>query len=237
MVPEGLWAALGLASVAGLSVPLGALVARRGMFPRWLDEEARHTVVAFGGGALFAAVALVLVPEGAAELPPWAAVLAFLAGGGLFYLADKALARAGGHVSQFIAMLLDYLPEAMALGALITDRPEVAVLMAGLIMLQNLPEAFNAYREMDQPGQTRRTVFLLFVLAVPMGTVSALVGHVYLSDARGILGLILLFAAGGIVYLLFEDVAPQVPLEHSRRPPLGAVAGFALGLAGYLATL
>ena len=29
----------------------------------WLEQEVRHGVIAFGGGALLAAVALVLVPE------------------------------------------------------------------------------------------------------------------------------------------------------------------------------
>lgn len=42
----------------------------------------------------------------------------------------------------------------------------------------------------------------------------------------------MLFAAGGILYLTFQDIAPQVPLARHRGPPLGAMAGFALGLAG-----
>ncbi len=234
---EPLPGALLLATLAGLSVPVGAWLGRReSLFPGWLTEEFRHTVIAFGGGALFAAVALVLIPEGAADLPGWAAFAAFVAGGVAFFAVDRALARRGGHGSQFMAMLLDYLPEAMALGALMAEASSVAILMAVLITLQNLPESFNAYREMEAPGQTRGTILWLFVLAVPLGTASALVGHLYLTEMKALLGGILLFAAGGIVYLVFEDVAPQVRLEKSHRPPLGAVAGFALGLAGFLAT-
>ncbi len=44
----------------------------------------------------------------------------------------------------------------------------------------------------------------------------------------------MMFAGGGILYLLFEDVAPQMPLERHWAPPLGAVAGCGLGLAGHL---
>ena len=229
-------AALGLALLAGLSVPAGAYLGRRqSLYPGWLTDEFRHAVIAFGGGALFAAVALVLIPEGAKHLPGWASLAAFVAGGGVFCFLDQALARRGGHGAQFMAMLLDFLPEAMALGALIAEDWALAVLMAGLILLQNLPEAFNAYREMDAPGQTRRTVIWLFILAVPMGVIAALIGQVVLTEMKGALGLILLFAAGGIVYLVFEDVAPQARLDRSHLPPLGAVAGFALGLAGHLA--
>jgi ZIP family zinc transporter len=42
----------------------------------------------------------------------------------------------------------------------------------------------------------------------------------------------MLFAAGGILYLVFQDIAPQVKLERHWSPPLGAVIGFALGLLG-----
>ncbi len=43
-----------------------------------------------------------------------------------------------------------------------------------------------------------------------------------------------MFSAGGILYLMFEDIAPEVPLANTYLPPLGAVLGFALGLAGDL---
>jgi ZIP family zinc transporter len=46
----------------------------------------------------------------------------------------------------------------------------------------------------------------------------------------------MLFAAGGILYLTFQDIAPQVVLKNSRLPALGAIAGFALGLIGYMMT-
>ena len=41
-----------------------------------------------------------------------------------------------------------------------------------------------------------------------------------------------MFAAGGILYLTFQDIAPQARLEHHWAPPLGAVLGFALALVG-----
>ena len=44
----------------------------------------------------------------------------------------------------------------------------------------------------------------------------------------------MLLSAGGILYLIFEDIAPQAPLERAWAPPLGAVAGFTLGLVGHL---
>lgn len=51
-----------LTAVAGLAMPVGAwLAAIERLKPRWLENEFRHGVIAFGGGALLSAVALVLV--------------------------------------------------------------------------------------------------------------------------------------------------------------------------------
>lgn len=234
-VLAGLW----LATLAGLSIPLGAAAARiEGFLPRWLETELQYTVMAFGGGALFSAVALVLVPEAVARVGPGALLACFLAGGATFFLIDRALAARGGQAAQFLAMILDYLPEAMALGALVTVEPGVAVLMAGLIALQNLPEGFGAWREMARGShQPPRRLFLLFVAMVPLGPAAAAMGLFVLADVPAVLGAIMAVAAGGILYLLFQDVAPAAHLERAYAPALGAVAGFGLGLAGHLATL
>jgi ZIP family zinc transporter len=223
-----------LATLAGASIPLGAWAARfETLLPGWLTEEFRHTVIAFGGGALFSAVALVLVPEGSARLTPPVTLACFAAGGVVFGFVDFLLARSGGKDSQFLAMMLDYLPEAMALGAMLAGDPQTALLLAGLIALQNLPESFNAWREMTRSAVPPR-LFLVFLLMVPLGPIAAILGLVVLAETPGALGMIMVFSAGGILYLIFEDVAPQVPLEQKWGPPLGAVAGFLLGLAGHL---
>ena len=44
----------------------------------------------------------------------------------------------------------------------------------------------------------------------------------------------MLLAAGGILYLTFQDIAPQARLARHWSPPLGAVLGFALALVGEL---
>jgi zinc transporter ZupT len=95
-------------------------------------------VIAVGGGALLSAVALVLLPEAADRLAALPLLTAFVAGGVVFFLLDRALSRQGTHAAQFLAMMLDYLPEAMALGAVVTVRPDLAILTAGIIALQNL---------------------------------------------------------------------------------------------------
>lgn len=236
-MPDTLIQALLLASIAGLAIPAGAALAMiERLLPRWHEDELRHGIVAFGAGALLSAVALVLIPEGSAKLPAWGALGAFVLGGCAFFAVDAALARRGGRAAQFLAMMLDYLPEAMALGAVLADRADTALLLALMIGLQNLPEGFNAYREMAAPQTARRWRLLgLFVLMVPLGPLAAAGGHLWLADLPMLLGAGMMFSAGGIVYLMFQDLAPQARLERHWGPPLGAIAGFALGLGGHMA--
>lgn len=44
----------------------------------------------------------------------------------------------------------------------------------------------------------------------------------------------MLAAAGGILYITFQDIAPQARLARHWGPPLGAVLGFVVGLAGHM---
>ena len=225
-----LWTAL-----AGACIPLGAGLGRiEHLRPRWLEEEFRHFVIAFGGGVLVGAVALVLVPEGVARLPhPVAATGLLLAGGVAFMAVDRGQAKRRRSAPQFIAMAADFLPESLALGGMFAAGSEGAVLLALLIGMQNLPEGFNAWRELSghiRPGVALRRMLLLALL----GPVCGAIGWFWLADRDAVLGSIMLFAAGGILYLTFQDIAPQSRLERHWTPPLGAVLGFALALVSEL---
>lgn len=228
------WLQLSLiALTAGSAMPLGGFLAsRKNVLPRWLEAELRHTIVAAGGGVLIAAVALVLVPEGSARTSPLLASACVLAGGVFTLFVDRALARHGGHFGMLTAMLLDYLPESLALGALFVDKGSAVVLLGILIGVQNLPEGFNAQRELQRAGMPPRRILWFFFALTPLGPLLALLGWQALAEQPELLGGTLLFAAGGILYLTFQDIAPQVPLKNRWAPPLGAVAGFIIGLAG-----
>jgi ZIP family zinc transporter len=42
----------------------------------------------------------------------------------------------------------------------------------------------------------------------------------------------MMFASGGILYLLFQDIAPQSKLKNNYAISLGATLGFAMGMIG-----
>lgn len=230
-----IWVILALALIPGAAIPVGGALAfwveER---PGRLGDEARHGIVAFGGGVLVAAVALVLVPQGSEWMRPLHAILAFAAGGLVFAAVDKALKAGVGSQAQFLAMLTDFVPEAVALGALLISGSAAGPLLALLIALQNLPEGFNAFEEARSRGKAAAPLLLRFGALALLGPVMALGGIALVDEHPGLLGTVMLFSAGGILYLTFEDIAPAAHESASALPALGAVGGFALGLAGDL---
>jgi len=132
-------------------------------------------------------------------------------------------------------MLLDYLPESVALGAIFALQSPSAPLLAVLIALQNLPEGFNAYREQvaqenTPPGRT----LLMMLMLIPLGPMFGSLGWFYGAEYPKFIGALMLFAAGGILYLLFQDIAPQSRIRKHWAPALGAVVGFSSGMFGQL---
>ena len=225
---------LALTLMAGMTMPLGALLAcRERLRPRWLETELRHSILAFGAGALLAAVALVLVPEGMRDLSAGLTAVCFASGGVAFMLVDRFLAAHRTAASQMIDMLLDFIPEAIALGAAMAFGSPSALLLALLMALQNLPEGFNAYRELRRASRlSNRHILVLFSLIALLGPLAGFSGYLWLAPHPQVVGAIMLFASGGILYSVFQDIAPQIRLERHWSPPLGAVAGFLTGMLG-----
>lgn len=224
-----------LTAIAGTAMPFGGFVASfEHIHSNWLRTEFRHFVIAFGGGALFSAIALVLIPDGTQHLEVWESVTAFAAGGVSFWLLQVLLNRSQSSASQMVAMLSDFIPEVIALGATIATGGNGAMLLASIITLQNLPEGFNSYRELRQGGLPKRRILVWFTAAALLGPILGAFGFWILADKLRILGCMQVFAASGIMYLVFEDIAPQAKLKNSSLPALGAVLGFLLGLFGKL---
>ncbi len=225
-----------LTSLAGAAMPLGAAVACvERVRPQWIKQEFRHGVIAFGGGALLSAVALVLVPEGAAKLPTLLVAVCFGTGGVTCMALDVLLDSIKSPSGQLVAMLSDFIPEAIALGATVAAGGDSALLLAGLMALQNLPEGFNSCRELTSATKiSSANVVIAFTLLALFGPIAGLAGLWWLSGYPGVVAGTMLFAAGGILYIVFQDIAPQVRLQNRWLPPLGAVAGFLLGIVGQM---
>jgi len=217
----------GLAAFVG-----GAMACFEGRTDTETKREITHGMIAFGGGILVAAVAFALLPLGLAALTPTILVVTFCAGGLFFCILDIYLSKQGGTKAQFIAMLSDFLPEALALGAAFGTNHRLGVLLAGFIGAQNLPEGFNSFREITRAGIKPRIALMTLLGASLLGPLAAYIGYLFLQDQTKLTAAIMTFTSGGILYLIFQDIAPQAKFKKHWVPALGAVLGFAVGLLG-----
>jgi len=223
-----------LTATAGLCIPFGAFLASfEHIHTNWLELEFRHFIIALGGGILLGAVTFVLVPEGMRIINSAVLSILFILTGGIaFFLIERAMGLRRRESPQLMGMLLDYIPEAIALGGLVATGSSIAPVLALLIGLQNIPEGFNAYRELIciKNCSPRKTLAFMSKLVI-IGPVAGLAGFYFLSQQPAILAAIMLFSSGGILYLIFQDIAPQSRLTKHWMPPLGAVLGFCIALS------
>jgi ZIP family zinc transporter len=219
--------------LAGIASFVGGLCAEfEGTADTEHKRELLHGVVAFGGGILTAAIAFALIPQAMSVLPAMGLAATFCLGGLAFCALDAYLSRRGGSKAQFIAMLMDFIPEAIALGALFGHNHQAGILLALFIGAQNVPEGFNSFREIRASRISSRTALSgLFGISF-LGPVAACSGYLWLQNQPMLTAGIMSFAAGGILYLVFQDIAPQSKMRRHWLPPLGAVLGFAVGMVG-----
>lgn len=219
---------------AGITIFIGGLLGSmvEKYSSRTIKSYILHWTVAFGGGLLVAAVAFVLVPNAVAELSIPAFSIIFLSGAFVFFLIDKAIETKGGLLAQTMAMLMDFIPEAIALGAVFAKNHKLGILLAFFIGFQNVPESFNAYFDLRKSNHSPGKILLLFLGLGGLGVMSAFIGKTLLADHAKLTDSILLFAAGGILYLIFQDIAPQSKIKNHWEPALGASLGFLVGMIG-----
>ena len=232
---EDLFKIILYSSFAGVTVFLGGLLSK--YFERYfreglVKEEVLHTSIAFGGGIIIAAVAFVLVPEGMNAVPLAPMVILFLTGAISFFFLDRYIEKKGGTISQLLAMLMDFIPEAIALGAVFATNYNLGLLLAIFIGLQNLPESFNSYLDLRNSGYTSKKCLLILLSLSFSGVFAAILGYFLLSNMPQLTASLMLLSSGGLLYLIFQDIAPMSKLKRSWFPALGVNFGFLVGMIG-----
>ncbi|WP_350562009.1 divalent cation transporter [Psychrobacter sp. CAL346-MNA-CIBAN-0220] len=220
---------------SGATVFIGGLLAN--LFDHYIKDtpikyQIIHTLMSFGAGIILSALALVLVPKGMETLSIWGVIGSFSFGAVLFMLIDRQLAKSDSQQATLLAMMMDFVPESIALGAVFAIEPQMALLLAVFIGLQNLPESFNSFRDLVNSGfSVKKTLLIFFVLSF-FGIISALMGHFLLRQHPNLTAHLMIFASGGILYLLIQDIIPESKLANNYLTPLGATLGFLVGIAG-----
>lgn len=229
MLDALLWGA-----VATSSLVLGAALA---MLRRWSDAVV-GIVLAFGAGALIAAVAFELAEGGLAEGGPLAVGAGLAAGALTFFFADRALEAGSGRRSNrghgtagvplALGALLDGVPEQAVLGIGLAAGDGVSAALLAAVLISNLPESVGSSADMLRAGRSRRFVLLLWLGVAVVCTLAAVGGRAIAEGAPPALtGVVDGFAAGALLVMLVDAMIPEARAKGGTGAGLATVVGFA----------
>ncbi len=222
-----------------------------------IKPEVEKLLLGFAAGIMTAAsVWSLLIPaiEQAAALgqTEWVpALVGFLAGIGFLLVLDIIIphlhvtsnvpegsrSRLSRSAMLVFAVTLHNIPEGMAVGVIFASvlSGETHITMASAFVLaigiaiQNLPEGAVISLPLVGNGASKKKAFAYGAMSGVVEPISAALTILVTSLIVPVLPYILAFAAGAMIYVVFEELVPDSHQgEHSNMGTIGVAAGFAL---------
>lgn len=128
------------------------------------------------------------------------------------------------------ALTIHNVPEGLSVGvAFAAGGTELGVPVALGIGIQNIPEGFAAAAPLIVAGMRRRTAAGIAGLTGLVEPPAALLGFAAVGVAGGLLPIGLGFAAGGMIYVVVDELIPESHAAGRHfEPTLALLAGFVL---------
>lgn len=143
----------------------------------------------------------------------------------------------GKSTMMFFAVALHNLPEGMAVGVLVASWMSgsesisfaAALALSIGIALQNLPEGAIISMPLYSNGLTKNRSFIYGSISGAVEPLGAILTILLASIATPILPYMLTFAAGAMLYVVVEELIPEMAEgEHSHIGTIAFAAGFSL---------
>lgn len=233
----------------GASTVVGALI---GFMFKKISHSFSDIILAFAAGVMLAASVLGLIIPSLEYGGEWGiliTVLGIFAGAAVLNLTDKLvphLHKMNGvdiedhernervdKVMLFVlAIAIHNLPEGIAAGVGFgTGDVGNALLIAGGIALQNIPEGMVIIAPMLASGISPRKTFLYASMTGVIEVVGTFIGYFAVNIATAILPFALAFAGGTMLYVISDEMIPETHAHGSERGATYALLfGFCLML-------
>jgi zinc transporter, ZIP family len=126
--------------------------------------------------------------------------------------------------------VMDNIPENMALGISLAIGGSVDLVLMVAIFISNFPEGLSSSEGMKSNGRSKRSILILWMVAVFIGTISSAIGFILSSYTEpSVLAIALSFAAGAILVMLAESMIPVAYEEGGgTRIGIAVMVGFSL---------
>ena len=125
------------------------------------------------------------------------------------------------------AIAIHNLPEGIAAGVSFgADNDMEALVIAGGIALQNIPEGMVIIGPMLASGVSKKRTFLIALITGLIEVVGTLIGYFAVSIAAAILPFALAFAGGTMLYVISDEMIPET---HAHGEERGATYALLVG--------
>jgi ZIP family zinc transporter len=222
-------AALGWGALAASSLVIGALLSIARDWP----EQLVGLVLAFGAGALIAAVSFELAEEGVEIGGAGPVGIGFALGAVTYFVLDGLVERGRSDPAAALALgaFLDGIPEQLVLGLGLAAGEEVSIGLLGAIFVSNLPEAIGSATEMRAEGRRSETILRLWIAVAVVCALASVAGYAIADSLSGELeGGFNGFAAGALLVMLSDSMIPEAR-KAGRVTGLATALGFAVAAA------
>ncbi len=219
---------------------------------RKISHKFSDIVMAFAAGIMLAAAVLgLIIPslEYGGKLGILVTVIGIFAGAFCISILDKLvphLHRLAGEDTEehhnrnlnkvllfVLAIAIHNLPEGIAAGVGFgSGDVSHALMIAGGIALQNIPEGMVIIAPMLATGISAKKTFVIAALTGLVEVVGTLIGYFAVSLSEAILPFALAFAGGTMLYVINDEMIPETHAHgHERGATYSLLAGFSLMLA------
>ena len=235
--------------VGGATV-IGALI---GFIFKNISHKFSDIVLSFAAGVMFAAAMLgLIIPslEYGGKYGILITVAGIFAGAVCLNLIDKLVphlhkivgvepeshhnANLNKVLLFVLAIAIHNLPEGIAAGVGFGSGDTTqALIIAGGIALQNIPEGMVIIAPMLAAGISPRKTFILAMITGLVEVVGTLIGYFAVSISTAILPFALAFAGGTMLYVISDEMIPETHAHGSER---GATYALLIGFCVMLVT-
>ena len=117
-----------------------------------------------------------------------------------------------------IAIAIHNLPEGIAAGVGFgTGNVTDALVIAGGIALQNIPEGMVIIAPMLAAGMSHRRTFIIAIITGVVEVIGTLLGYFAVTVSTAILPFALAFAGGTMLYVISDEMIPETHAHGSER--------------------
>ncbi len=205
-----------------------------------LLEKILLALVGLSAGALLGGAFLHLIPEAVEELQTYNIYLYVLVGFVLFFLIEKLLhwrhchkGICPVHTFGYMNLLGDGIHnfiDGLVIAASFTTDWRLGMVTTLAVMLHEIPQEIGDFGVLVYAGfSTTKALFLNYITAL-LAMIGGIAGYFLGEFFESLRVFLLLFAAGGFIYIAASDLIPEIGKEIRLKKSLAAFAVFLLGI-------